>query len=148
MSENYRSREERRQVKKKKQPASKTQKPKGKNIILSQVFNYLFITWYCWFSGRGCYLFVMIKDAPKLEKAKLVNPLSSKIYDKTGIWYMNMERKRTNVTYEQIPKLVENAFLATEDSRFYEHSGVDFKGTARAVLVSLKGIMVLKVEVR
>lgn len=81
----------------------------------------------------------MIKDAPKLEKAKLVNPLSSKIYDKTGIWYMNMERKRTNVTYEQIPKLVENAFLATEDSRFYEHSGVDFKGTARAVLVSLKG---------
>ncbi len=30
MSENYRSREERRQVKKKKQPASKTQKPKGK----------------------------------------------------------------------------------------------------------------------
>ena len=90
----------------------------------------------------------MIKDAPKLEKAKLVNPLSSKIYDKTGIWYMNMEKKRTNVTYEQIPKLVENAFLATEDSRFYEHSGVDFKGTARAVLVSLKGIMVLKVEVR
>ena len=31
---------------------------------------------------------------------------------------------------------------------FYEHSGVDFKGTARAVLVSLKGIMVLKEEVR
>ena len=29
--------------------------------------------------------------------------------------------------------------MATEDSRFYEHSGVDFKGTARAVLVSLKG---------
>ena len=80
----------------------------------------------------------MIKDAPKLEKAKLVNPLSSKIYDKNGDLYMNME-KRTNVTYEQIPKLVENAFLATEDSRFYEHSGVDFKGTARAVLVSLKG---------
>ncbi len=26
----------------------------------------------------------MIKDAPKLEKAKLVNPLSSKIYDKNG----------------------------------------------------------------
>ena len=49
------------------------------------------------------------------------------------------KEKRTNVTYDQIPKLVENAFLATEDARFYEHSGVDFKGTARAVLVSLKG---------
>ncbi len=57
-----------------------------------------------------------------------------------AIWYMNTgKKKRTNVTYDQIPKLVENAFLATEDARFYEHSGVDFKGTARAVLVSLKG---------
>ncbi|MGR5913261.1 transglycosylase domain-containing protein [Bacillus pacificus] len=37
------------------------------------------------------------------------------------------EEKRTNVTYDQIPKLVENAFLATEGCTFYEHSGVDFK---------------------
>lgn len=84
--------------------------------------------------------FVMIKDAPKLEKTKLVNPLSSKIYDKDGnLVYEYGKEKRTNVTYDQIPKLVENAFLATEDARFYEHSGVDFKGTTRAVLVSLKG---------
>ncbi len=84
--------------------------------------------------------FVMIKDAPKLEKAKLVNPLSSKIYDKDGkLIYEYGKEKRTNIMYNQIPKLVENAFLATEDARFYEHSGVDFKGTARAVLVSLKG---------
>ena len=58
---------------------------------------------------------------------------------KRDLVYEYGKEKRTNVTYEQIPKLVENAFLATEDSRFYEHSGVDFKGTARAVLVSLKG---------
>ena len=50
MSENYRSREERRQVKKKKQPASKTQKQKVKHHSFAS-FNYLFITWYCWFSG-------------------------------------------------------------------------------------------------
>ena len=61
----------------------------------------------------------MIKDAPKLEKAKLVNPLSSKIYDKNGdLVYEYGKEKRTNVTYDQIPKLVENAFLATEDARF------------------------------
>ena len=92
MSENYRSREERRQVKRKK-PASKTQNQKVKHHF-SASFNYLFITWYCRFSGGGCYLFVMIKDAPKLEKAKLVNPLSSKFMIKTGIWYMNMEKKK------------------------------------------------------
>ena len=93
MSENYRSREERRQVKKKNNQLLKHKSQKVKHHSFAS-FNYLFITWYCWFSGRGCYLFVMIKDAPKLEKAKLVNPLSSKIYDKTGIWYMNMEKKK------------------------------------------------------
>ena len=82
----------------------------------------------------------MIKDAPKLEKAKLVNPLSSKIYDKNGdLVYEYGKEKGRMLRMIEIPKLVENAFLATEDSRFYEHSGVDFKGTARAVLVSLKG---------
>ncbi|WP_228256692.1 transglycosylase domain-containing protein, partial [Malaciobacter molluscorum] len=76
----------------------------------------------------------MIKDAPKLEKAKLVNPLSSKIYDKNGdLVYEYGKEKRTNVTYEQIPKLVENAFLATEDSRFYEHQGIDYPSIFRAL---------------
>ncbi|MED0827889.1 PBP1A family penicillin-binding protein [Bacillus pacificus] len=140
MSENYRSREERRQVKKKKQPASKTQKPKGKTSFFRKFLITCLLLGIVGLVGGVATFFVMIKDAPKLEKAKLVNPLSSKIYDKNGdLVYEYGKEKRTNVTYDQIPKLVENAFLATEDSRFYEHSGVDFKGTARAVLVSLKG---------
>ncbi|ASI77851.1 MULTISPECIES: PBP1A family penicillin-binding protein [Bacillus] len=140
MSENYRSREERRQVKKKKQPASKTQKPKGKTSFFRKFLITCLLLGIVGLVGGVATFFVMIKDAPKLEKAKLVNPLSSKIYDKNGdLVYEYGKEKRTNVTYDQIPKLVENAFLATEDARFYEHSGVDFKGTARAVLVSLKG---------
>ncbi|MEC2627824.1 transglycosylase domain-containing protein, partial [Bacillus cereus] len=140
MSENYRSREERRQVKKKKQPASKTQKPKGKTSFFRKFLITCLLLGIVGLVAGVATFFVMIKDAPKLEKAKLVNPLSSKIYDKNGdLVYEYGKEKRTNVTYDQIPKLVENAFLATEDSRFYEHSGVDFKGTARAVLVSLKG---------
>lgn len=140
MSENYRSREERRQVKKKKQPASKTQKPKGKTSFFRKFLITCLLLGIVGLVAGVATFFVMIKDAPKLEKAKLVNPLSSKIYDKNGdLVYEYGKEKRTNVTYDQIPKLVENAFLATEDARFYEHSGVDFKGTARAVLVSLKG---------
>ncbi len=140
MSENYRSREERRQVKKKKQPASKTQKPKGKTSFFRKFLITCLLLGIVGLVAGVATFFVMIKDAQKLEKAKLVNPLSSKIYDKNGdLVYEYGKEKRTNVTYDQIPKLVENAFLATEDARFYEHSGVDFKGTARAVLVSLKG---------
>ncbi|PGA25220.1 penicillin-binding protein [Bacillus thuringiensis] len=140
MSENYRSREERRQVKKKKQPAAKKQKPKGKTSFFRKFLISCLLVGIVGLVTGVTTFFVMIKDAPKLEKAKLVNPLSSKIYDKDGkLIYEYGKEKRTNIMYGQIPKLVENAFLATEDARFYEHSGVDFKGTARAVLVSLKG---------
>ncbi|MEM5686611.1 biosynthetic peptidoglycan transglycosylase [Bacillus cereus] len=56
----------------------------------------------------------MVKDAPKLDKSKLVNPLSTKFLDKDGTFSMNTVLKnRTHVTYEQIPKVVEMYSLAT-----------------------------------
>lgn len=42
------------------------------------------------------------------------------------------EKRREPVTIEQIPQLQLQAFLAAEDSRFFEHFGVDIKGLARA----------------
>jgi penicillin-binding protein 1A len=41
---------------------------------------------------------------------------------------------RTPVHFRELPANLVNALTATEDERFYEHSGIDFKGTARAVL--------------
>jgi penicillin-binding protein 1A len=43
-------------------------------------------------------------------------------------------KDRTNVKYGDISPNVINALIATEDERFYQHSGIDAKGTARAVL--------------
>lgn len=41
---------------------------------------------------------------------------------------------RTPIKYKELPENIVNALVATEDERFYEHSGIDFKGTARAIL--------------
>ncbi|EAQ43134.2 transglycosylase domain-containing protein [Polaribacter sp. MED152] len=41
---------------------------------------------------------------------------------------------RTPVHFNELPQNLVNALVATEDERFYEHSGIDFRGTARAVL--------------
>lgn len=41
---------------------------------------------------------------------------------------------RTPINYKELPKNIVQALVATEDERFYEHSGIDFKGTARAIL--------------
>lgn len=41
---------------------------------------------------------------------------------------------RTPIKYKELPKNIVQALVATEDERFYEHSGIDFRGTARAIL--------------
>ncbi|MEE9406891.1 MAG: transglycosylase domain-containing protein [Polaribacter sp.] len=41
---------------------------------------------------------------------------------------------RTPIHYKKLSMHLVNALVATEDERFYEHSGIDFKGTARAIL--------------
>ncbi|WP_288954568.1 transglycosylase domain-containing protein, partial [uncultured Polaribacter sp.] len=41
---------------------------------------------------------------------------------------------RTPIKYKDLPQNIVNALVATEDERFYEHSGIDFYSTARAVL--------------
>ena len=46
--------------------------------------------------------------------------------------------RRRPVKIEEVPKNLTNAFVAIEDSRFYEHKGVDFYGVARAVVTAVK----------
>ncbi len=41
---------------------------------------------------------------------------------------------RTSIKYSDLPKHLVDALIATEDERFYEHSGIDGRGTMRAVL--------------
>ncbi|MFY8045226.1 MAG: transglycosylase domain-containing protein, partial [Chitinophagaceae bacterium] len=70
--------------------------------------------------------------------AELENPSmlsSSEIYGSDGTLMGKYYTKdRTNVKYGDISPNVINALIATEDERFYQHSGIDAKGTARAVL--------------
>ena len=47
------------------------------------------------------------------------------------------ESKRIPVKLADVPKKMQQAFLAIEDSRFYEHSGIDPIGILRAVVVAI-----------
>lgn len=44
------------------------------------------------------------------------------------------KENRTPVVYDSLPDHLINALIATEDARFYKHSGIDAKGTVRAVV--------------
>ena len=134
MSEKYQSREERR-----KQLAAKQNKGKKKPSGLFKRFFLILVALGIagLLVGAGTFAF-MIKDAPKLDEKLLKDPIPSKILDKDNnvITEVGSER-REYVNYEDIPKLVENAFLATEDVRFYQHHGMDLRRLAGAVLANI-----------
>jgi penicillin-binding protein 1A len=64
---------------------------------------------------------------------------TSKLYAADGrfIAELGLER-RTLVHYDDIPPLVRNAFVITEDKRFFSHSGVDWHRVPGALLVDLR----------
>ena len=46
--------------------------------------------------------------------------------------------RRVNVPLKQVPEFVQQAFIATEDRRFYQHGGLDWRGFFRALATNLK----------
>ncbi|PJC61911.1 MAG: penicillin-binding protein [Flavobacteriales bacterium CG_4_9_14_0_2_um_filter_32_27] len=75
-------------------------------------------------------------DLPDL--AELENPtsnLASEIISSDGkLLGKYFQENRTNVRFEDLSPHLINALIATEDERYYNHSGIDFRGLVRAVV--------------
>ena len=72
----------------------------------------------------------------ELENPSIVQ--SSEVYAVDGTHmgkYYRERGNRSNVEYRDISKTVIDALVATEDERFYSHSGIDLKSTLRAVFL-------------
>ena len=65
---------------------------------------------------------------------------ASQIYDADGNLMQTLVMEGSNreeVSFDQLPDDLVNAFIAIEDSRFYEHNGIDLKGILRAAYVGI-----------
>ena len=71
-----------------------------------------------------------------LTEEQPVSPLMIYTADQTLIGEFGEERRRV-VKLEAVPKALQQAILAAEDDRFYEHGGVDYSSVARAALANL-----------
>lgn len=90
------------------------------------------------FYGMYLYIAPSLPEMSSLQKAPLLKPLqvfsadNELIAEYGGKLSIPME-------YDQIPKKFTYAFLAAEDSSFFEHSGISFKGLGRAVSEAVTG---------
>jgi penicillin-binding protein 1A len=83
------------------------------------------------------YLKPALPDVDTLRVVQLQVPL--RVYTRDGKLIASIgEQRRIPVRFDQIPKRLIQAFLATEDDRFFRHHGVDWQGILRAALVNLK----------
>jgi penicillin-binding protein 1A len=78
-----------------------------------------------------------LPDVDSLRDVQLQVPL--RVYTRDGKLLAAIgEQRRIPVRYEQLPKKLIQAFLATEDDRFFRHHGVDWQGILRAAVANLK----------
>ena len=76
-------------------------------------------------------------DVASLKDVQLQVPL--RIYSRDGKLISSIgEQRRIPVRYDQLPPKLIQAFLATEDDRFFRHHGVDWQGILRAGVADLK----------
>jgi penicillin-binding protein 1A len=72
------------------------------------------------------------------EIKKIQNPIASEVYaadgELLGRYYLE---NRTNASIREIPQSVIDALVATEDVRFFEHNGIDFRSLLRVFWVSI-----------
>ena len=85
------------------------------------------------FSAASFGLLGPMPDFRQLEnqKTNLATQIISADDTVLGKFYFN--DNRTPIAFSEIPTEMIDALVSTEDERFYDHSGIDFRGTARAV---------------
>lgn len=127
MAEKGQSRASRRKQKKKKRPI-------WKKILLTIVL----IGVLCVVAG-GAVFGYYAATAPKLDEEKLSDPASNIIYDMNGDEFAELgSESRRKVTYDDLPQQLIDAVTATEDSRFFEHNGIDIIRTGGALVSNFK----------
>lgn len=86
--------------------------------------------------GTYMYLVPRLPPVQELRDIKLQVPLSVYTKDKKLIAQFG-ETRRYPVDVKDMPLQVKQAFIASEDARFYEHEGLDYKGIGRAIWLTM-----------
>ena len=93
-------------------------------------------------AGVGILFKKIIDDTPQITANDLKpSAYTTTVYANDGETvtgtFVSAGSNRVFTTLDKVPKDLQNAFIAIEDSRFYDHKGIDIKGITRAAIKSL-----------
>lgn len=111
------------------------ERPPRKSSFLKRIFVFLVVIVMIAGAGAAAGFFVSVSKHLPDVTANIQPNASSRIYDDKGrlITTVHAEENRIPVPITEVPQNLQNAFVAAEDVRFYEHHGIDPRGILRAV---------------
>ncbi len=89
--------------------------------------------------GAGCgFIGATINNLPDVDQSHRPEA-SSQVFDIKGrlIATIHAEQNRLPVPIDQVPQTLQDAFIAAEDVRFYDHYGIDPRGILRALWANI-----------
>ncbi len=93
----------------------------------------------CFMAGIG-FCYYIVKSAPEFNKDNLFEKESTRIFDADGNIYATLgSEKREKVSYDELPQVLIDAIIATEDSRFFQHNGFDAPRFLKASISQVLG---------
>ena len=106
--------------------------------ILTVAFLFLFAFGSVTVMGTGIYIYAKYSAGlPEINTIEDYDPKKvSMVYDRNGELigqFFDVEKRRVR-SKEEIPDYVEKAFMAAEDSEFYNHSGINYRAILRAAI--------------
>lgn len=115
---------------------SKRKVSKKKKIIL----NILIICVIAFASLMAVFFAYIIVKAPKFDPNNLKFTQMSELYDTEGNIITKMgNENRTEISYDDLPEVLIDAIIATEDSKFFQHNGFDLARFMKASMYQLVG---------
>ena len=120
-------------------PKGKRKKTNGKEIFKTVlIFGFCFMIFFLIAAGAfGVYI---ISTAPEFSEEKLYNKDASILYLANGEEFGKIGAEiRQKVTYDELSQSLIDAIIATEDSRFFQHSGVDLPRFLKASISQILG---------
>ncbi|MGI6361864.1 MAG: transglycosylase domain-containing protein [Bacillota bacterium] len=102
-------------------------RPPFKHRRLKTVLKVILVLIVAMIAFLGIWSVILAKDLPEVTPETLMNNQSSQLYTQDGQVYTTLHsgENRISISLEQMPDYLIDCFIATEDSRFYKHNGID-----------------------